>query len=89
MFDEQLADAALVAEELRDSPIDVDVGDRRPDERGSEIGVGARVQHAREIDGFGDGPEQSMAITLMLVLFLPQPSCSLLHTSTIRKGLFA
>ena len=80
---EQLLHADLIAEELPGSSIDVDVGDQRPDERGREVDVAAGIQHPFHIDGCSHGEKQAMAVAVVMVLLLPQPTRPLLHSSTV------
>ena len=85
VLDEQLLNPDLIAEELPCSSVNIDVRHQRPDERGCEVDVGTRIEHPLHIDGCGHGYEQTMTVAVVLVLLLPQPAGSLLHSPTLGR----
>jgi hypothetical protein len=83
VLDEQLLNAQFVGEELIRPTVDVDIGDRGPDQRRRDVDVRTRVQHGRYVDRVGNSREETTAITHELVLRLPELPGSIKHAARL------
>jgi len=72
-------DTSGVDEETTGSRIDIDINDRVEDEGCGNIHKRAGVQDRRAADPVAGGREESQPITLVTVLFIPEPARQSFH----------